>query len=249
MHYDGSDVQYLVALDKTTGKTRWRTERSIDFRDLGADGRPKADGDFRKAFATPHIVMVGDVPLLVSLGSQAAYGYDPRTGKELWKIEERTNYSSSTRPVAGHGLVFYPSGWSTGQLLAVRPDGRGDVSATHVVWRTTQGVAKKPSLLLSGDLLFMINDVGVATCMEAKTGALVWKARLPGEYSASPILSAGRIYFFSEDGLTTVVEAGREYKVLAENQLGDGFMASAAVAGDALFLRSRTHLYRIEAAR
>jgi outer membrane protein assembly factor BamB len=248
MHFDGSDVQYLVALDKNTGKTVWRTPRSIDYKDLGANGLPKADGDFRKAFATPHIVTVAGEPLLVSLGSMAAYGYDPMTGKELWKIEERSNYSSSTRPVAGHGLVFYPSGWSTGQLLAVKPDGRGDVTATHVVWRVTQAVPKKPSLLLAGDLLFMINDVGIATCLEAKTGAVVWKSRLSGEYSASPILAGNRIYFFNEDGKTTVIEAGRAFKILAENLLDDGFMASPAVADGALFLRTRTHLYRIQQA-
>lgn len=248
MHFDGSDVQYLVALDKNTGKTVWRTPRSIDYKDLGANGLPKADGDFRKAFATPHIVPVAGEPLLVSLGSMAAYGYDPMTGKELWKIEERSNYSPSTRPVAGHGLVFYPSGWSTGQLLAVKPDGRGDVTATHIVWRVTQAVPKKPSLLLAGDLLFMINDVGIATCLEAKTGAVVWKSRLSGEYSASPILAGNRIYFFNEDGKTTVIEAGRAFKILAENLLDDGFMASPAVADGALFLRTRTHLYRIQQA-
>jgi outer membrane protein assembly factor BamB len=248
MHFDGSDVQYLVALDKNTGTTVWRTPRSIDYQDLGTDGKPKADGDFRKAFATPHIVTAAGEPLLVSLGSMAAYGYDPLTGKELWKIEERSNYSSSTRPVSGHGLVFYPTGWSTGQLLAVKPDGRGDVTATHVVWRVTQAVPKKPSLLLAGDLLFMINDVGVATCLEAKTGTQVWKARLTGEYSASPILAGNRIYFFNEDGKTTVIEAGREFKVLGESLLDNGFMASPAVADGALFLRTRTDLYRIQQA-
>ena len=246
MHFDGSDVQYVVALDKRTGKTMWRTNRSIDFKDLGPDGKPEADGDYRKAFATPHVITVNGEPLLVSIGSKATYGYDPRTGKELWRIEERTNHSGSTRPLAGHGLVFYPSGFATGELLAVRPDGRGDVTSTHVVWRTNQGVPKKPSILLKDDLIFMINDVGIMTCLEARTGAVVWKSRVKGTYSASPLLASGRIYVFDEDGKTTVVEAGREFKVLAENQLSDGFMASPAVAGRALILRTRTHLYRIE---
>jgi outer membrane protein assembly factor BamB len=248
MHFDGSDLQYLVALDKKTGKTVWRTPRSIDYQDILPDGKMKADGDFRKAFATPLIITVAGEPLLVSLGSMAAYGYDPMTGKELWKIEERTNYSSSSRPIAGHGLVFYQSGWSTGQLLAVKPDGRGDVTATHVVWRVTQAVPKKPSLVLSGDLLFMINDVGVATCLEAKTGTLVWKSRLAGEYSASPLLAGDRVYFFNEEGKATVVEAGREFKVLGESLLDNGFMASPAVADGALFLRTKTDLYRIQQA-
>jgi len=246
MHFDGSDRQYVVALDKATGKTMWRTNRSIDYQDLEPNGKPRADGDFRKAFATPHVVMVGDRPVLVSLGSKAAYGYDPLTGKELWRIEERSSFSSSTRPVAGHGLVFYPTGWNSGQLLAVRPDGRGDATATHVVWRVTKGVSQKPSLLLADDLLFMINDSGIVTCLEAKTGDVVWKARLGDTYSASPVVADGRIYFFGEDGKATVIDAGREFKVLAENRLDEGFMASPAIVGRALILRTRTHVYRIE---
>ena len=246
MHFDGSDQQFVVALDKRTGKTVWRTERSIDFKDLGPDGRPEAQGDYRKAFATPHVTTVGGKPMLISIGSKATYGYDPTTGKELWRIEEPSNFSGSTRPVVGHGLVFYPSGWSTGQLLAIRPDGRGDVTESHVAWRLGRGVPKKPSLLLLGDLIFMIGDTGIASCVEAKSGQLIWTARLDGSYSASPVSAEGRVYLFSEEGKTTVIAAARELKVLAENRLDDGFMASPALAGSALFLRTRTHLYRIE---
>jgi outer membrane protein assembly factor BamB len=245
MHFDGSDVQYLLALDKKTGKTVWRTNRSVDFQDVGPDGKVQSDGDFRKGFATPHIVMAGSQPVLVSLGSKASYGYDPRTGQELWRIVDRTTHSPSTRPVAGRGLVFYSTGWS-GSLIAVKPDGRGEVGATHVVWRATRAVPNKPSVILAGDLIVMVNDAGIVSGLDAQTGRSVWQSRLQGEYSASPLLASGRIYFFSEDGRTTVIEAGRAFKVLAENQLGDGFMASPAVDGNALILRSRTHLYRIE---
>jgi outer membrane protein assembly factor BamB len=245
MHFDGSDVQYVVALDKKTGKTVWQTKRSVDFKDLGPDGKPQAEGDFRKAFATPHVITVAGKPLLVSLGSKATYGYDPATGKELWRIDEPSAFSSSTRPVVGHGLIFYPSGFPTGQLLAVRPDGQGDVTSTHVAWRVTRGVPNKPSLLLSGDLLFMIGDAGIAQCLDARSGREVWRARVGGSYSASPLLAGGRIYFFSEEGKTTVIEAGRTFTVLAENHLDDGFMASPAVDGGALILRTRTHVYAI----
>jgi len=249
MHFDGSDHQFLVALDKRTGKTVWRTERSIDFKDLGPDGKPEAEGDFRKAFATPHVATIGGRPVLVSIGSKATYGYEPRTGKELWRIEERSSHSAGTRPVLGQGLLFYPTGWPTGQLLAVKPDGRGDVTETHVAWRLTRGVPKKPSLLLVDDLLYLIADNGIASGVEAKTGEVVWSGRLEGNYSASPLWIDGRIYAFNEDGKATVLQGGREFKVLAENRLEDGFMASPAVAGEALFLRTRTHLYRIEEAR
>jgi outer membrane protein assembly factor BamB len=246
MHFDGSDRQFVEALDKDTGKTVWRTRRSIDFKDLDASGQPEAEGDMRKAFATPHIMTVNGAPLLVSVGSKATYGYDPATGKELWRLEERDAHSGSSRPVIGHGLVYIPTGFPRGQLLAIRPDGRGDVTATHVAWRVTRAVPNKPSPVLAGDLLFTVNDAGMASAIEAKTGEVVWTARVGGNFSASPLLSGNRVYVFSEEGKTTVFEAGRTYKVLAENELEDGFMASPAVSGKALFLRTRSHLYRIE---
>ena len=224
----------------------WRTPRSIDFQDLGPDGKPKEDGDFRKAFSTPLIVMVAGKPVMISIGSKAVYAYDPRTGTELWKVIERRSHTASSRPVAGHGLVFVPTGWEASQLLAVRPDGSGDVTATHVAWRVNRGVPQKPSVLLIDDLIFMVSDSGVVTCVDAKTGENVWRDRVEGSYSASPIAAGGRIYAFNEDGKTTVFEAGREFKVVAENFLEDGLMASAAVDGDALILRTPTHLYRIE---
>lgn len=246
MHFDGSDRQFVIALDKDTGKTVWRTDRSVDFRDLGSDGKPQAEGDFRKAYATPAIVTVNGKAVLVSVGSKAAYGYDPLTGRELWRLEEPTNFSSSSTPVAGHGLVFYTTGWHNGHLLAVRPDGAGDVTSTHVAWRVTRGAPKKPSVALAGGLIYMVNDSGILSCIEARTGEIVWTARLNGNYSASPLAAGNRVYLFNEEGKTTVIEAGRAYKVLAENFLGGGFMASPAVAGSALFLRAGGHLYRIE---
>jgi outer membrane protein assembly factor BamB len=246
LHFDGSDVQYVVALDTRTGRTLWKTPRSIDFKDLKADGTPEAEGDMRKAFATPHVIEVAGAPVIISTGSKATYGYDPATGRELWRVEERNAHSGSTRPVAGHGLVFVPSGFPRGTLLAIRPDGRGDATATHVAWRLERGVPNKPSLALAGDLLFMVTDAGVASAVEARTGAVVWTARLGGTFSASPLVSGNRVYFFDEEGKTTVIAAARTFEKLAENQLGDGFMASPAAADGALFLRSRTRLYRID---
>lgn len=245
MHFDGSDVQYIVALDKRTGRTVWKTPRSIDFEDV-ENGKVKADGDFRKAFSTPQIVTVGGRPVLISPGSKATYAYDPVTGTELWRVVDRSSFSASNRPVAGNGLVYYTTGWDRGVVTAVRPDGSGDVSASHVAWRSPRGAPQKPSLLLLGDLLFMVNDAGIVTCLDARTGDEVWHARVPDSYSASPLAAEGRIYFFNEDGKTTVIEAGRTFKVLAESTLDAGFMASAAVDGRALYLRTKSALYRIE---
>jgi outer membrane protein assembly factor BamB len=224
----------------------WRTPRSIDFQDLGPDGKPKAEGDFRKAFSTPQIVTVGGRPIMISIGSKATYAYDPRTGQEIWKVIERASHSGSTRPVVGHGFVYVPTGLESSQLLAIRPDGRGDVTASHVAWRVRGGVPQKPSVLLVGDLIYMVNDSGVLSAVDAKTGEVVGKSRVQDTYSASPVAAAGRVYVFSEDGKATVLEATREMKVLAENFLDEGFMASPAIDGSALFLRTRTHLYRIE---
>jgi outer membrane protein assembly factor BamB len=256
LNFDGSDHQFVVALDKETGRTVWQTRRSIDFQDLGPDGKPEQGGDTRKAFATCQVATFGEQPILLSQGSKAFYAYSPASGVELWHVEERTGYSGATRPVIGHGLVFFPSGFASGQVLAVRPGKQGEVldakapkpsgMQLQVVWKTNRNAPKKPSLLLLGDLLYAIEDNGVATCWEAMTGVTVWSERLGGHFSASPLAAGDRIYLFSEEGKTTVLATGREFKILAENQLGDGFMASPAVSGEALFLRSRTQLYRIE---
>ena len=246
MNFDGSDAQFIIALDKKTGKTVWRKERSIDFKDLGPDGKPKMEGDLRKSFATPHVAVIDGKPLLISQGANAAYGYDPLTGEEFWRVEERSSHSGGTRPVVGQGMIFFPSGWSQGQVLAVKPGGHGDVTASHIAWRVKKSVPKKPSLLLDGDLIFMIDDGGVASCLEAKTGEQIWNERIGGNCSASPIMAGGRIYFCNEQGKTTVIAAGREFKKLGESALPGGFMASPAVTDNALILRTKTDLYRIE---
>jgi len=246
MHFDGSDKQFVMALDKKTGKTVWQTNRSIDFQDLDANGKPAAEGDLRKAFSTPHVAKIGNRWEMISLGAKAAYSYDPMTGKELWRVEERDQHSASTRPVLGHGMIFFPTGFSAGQLLAVRTGGNGLITDTHVAWRVKRGISNKPSILLVDDLIYVIGDTGIASCIDAKTGEQVWQQRIGGEYSASPVYADGRLWFFSEDGKTTVLKPGRVFEQLAENRLDDGFLASPAIAGKAFYLRTRTHLYRIE---
>lgn len=246
LNFDGSDHQYLVALDKKTGQTVWKKDRSIDFKDLGADGKPQMEGDLRKAYATPLVIEVGGKPMLVSQGAKAAYAYDPRTGEEFWRVEERSSHSGGTRPIFANGLLYFTTGWSQGQLLAVKPDGRGDVTSSNIAWRVTKAAAKKPSLLLVDDVIYMNNDGGVVTAVDAKTGQEIWAERIGGNYSASPIFANGHAYFFSEEGKTTVLKAGREFKKVGENKLASGFMASPAVTGNALILRTKTDLYRIE---
>jgi outer membrane protein assembly factor BamB len=246
MHFDGSDYQYVVALDKQTGKTIWKTDRSIDHKDLDAKGKPEAEGDYRKAFSTPVIANFGQGDLLISLGSKALYAYEPNTGKEIWRAEERKCHSGSATPVIGNGLIFAPMGFSKGEMLAVKPGGKGDVTSTHIAWKSSRNVPNKPSPLIVDGLLYTIDEAGVASCLEPESGKEIWRERVGGNYSAAPLYAGGKIYFFSEEGKTTVVAPGREFKILATSELGDGFMASPAALNGALVLRSRTHLYKVQ---
>lgn len=238
LHYDGFDVQYVVALDKRTGKTVWRTDRSTDFGRTG--------GDFRKAFCTPIVVEIGGRLQLISPGSKAAMAYDPRTGRELWKVRYGIGFSTTSRPLFTHGLVLINTGFGRPELWAVRSDGHGDVTDSHVEWKVTKGVPFKSSPVIVRDLIYMVNDSGIVSCVESTTGQLVWQKRIGGEYSASPIYADGRVYFFSHEDKATVIGPGRRFKLLAANKLDEGFMASPAVVGKALILRTKTHLYRIE---
>jgi outer membrane protein assembly factor BamB len=244
---DGIDVQYVVALDKSTGKTVWKTDRTAEWNDLDAQGKPTDHGDLRKAFSTPIIIDAGGVREILSAGSRAVYGYDPATGRELWKFRNDA-YSPACRPLFEHGLAYIATGNGKGDLVALRVAGGGDITDSSVVWRVSHAPPRRPSPVLADGLLFMVNDGGIASCVEAATGNDVWRERIGGEYSASPILGDGRVYFCSQTGTTTVVKAGRAFEVLATNQLGDGFMSSPAVTGRTLYLRSKSNLYRIEQA-
>lgn len=235
---DGNDVQYMVALDKTSGKTVWKTARSVDL--------SRRDPDYRKSFSTPFVLQHHGKVQLVSTAAGAVFAYDPRSGRELWRVRYG-GHTNVSRPVAGHGMVLINTGFPRPELWAVRLGGSGDVTPTHVAWKVTRGVSTKPSVILADDLVYMVSDKGgVVTCLEAKTGQTVWQKRLGGNYSASGLLAGGRLYFFSQEGATTVIEPGRVYRELAVNRLDEGFMASPAGCGTSLYLRTRTHLYRID---
>ena len=240
-HVDGRDVQYVVALDKTTGKTVWKTNRSVDFRSV-----PR---DLRKCYSTPIVIGSGGQRQLISVGPRATMGYDIATGKERWKVTYG-GWSIAPRPVFGHGMVFMINDYLRPELWAVRPDGQGDVTSSHITWRHNKSMPSRPSPLLVDDLLFVVSSGGVATCLEAKTGQVVWTERIGGKFSASPIYAVGRIYLFDESSVTTVIEPARQFKKLATNKLnGEELMASPAAAGNSLFVRTEKHLYRIDNVR
>ncbi|MEQ1851490.1 MAG: PQQ-binding-like beta-propeller repeat protein, partial [Chthoniobacteraceae bacterium] len=237
---------FIVALDAKTGTTKWEVKRSVDYKDLEPDGKPQADGDWRKAFATPHVTEWQGKPLLLSSGAKAHYAYDPATGKEIWRFDEHGAHSAAARPVVGSGMVFIPVGFGKKQIIALKLGGAGSLDESSVAWRADKGAPNKPSLILAGDYVFAVDDKGIATCFEAKTGATKWSERIGGDYSASPLLAEGRLYFFNEQGAVTVVAAAPEFKKLGAGKFDDGFMASPAVSGKALFLRTKTALYRVE---
>ncbi|MCP4645334.1 MAG: PQQ-like beta-propeller repeat protein [bacterium] len=244
--FDGVDQQYTTALDKQTGETVWKTDRSTEWDDLDSNGKPKRDGDYRKAFCTPLVADANGAPQLLSLGAEAMFAYDPRTGKEIWTAEHG-GHSASARPLFGDGLALLTTGHGKSEMWAVRLDGQGNVTDTHVAWKVDgRAIPKQPSPILADGLIFLVSNDGVAACLEAATGEEVWQDRIGGNFMASLVYADGRLYISDMQGETTVFKPGREFEVLATNRLDEGCLASPAVSGRALFLRTKTHLYRIE---
>ena len=225
---DGQDVQFVAALDKMTGKIRWK--------------RPRAGF---QAYTTPLIVKLPDGEQVISPGAFRAVAYEPRTGKEIWQVRYGEGFSNVPRPVYGNGLVYICTGFQEPAVLAVRVDGRGDITKSHIAWTLKRGAPLTPSPLLVGDELYVISDNGIATCVDARTGKENWRVRLGGNHSASPIYADGRIYFLSEEGESVVIAPGKQFQALAKNQLDGQTLASMAVSGGSIFVRSQTHLYRL----
>jgi len=225
---DGNAAQFVVALDKLTGKVKWKKPR-----------------EGYQAYTTPLIVSLPGGDQVISPGAFRAVAYEPRSGKELWQVRYGEGFSNVPTPVYGNGLVFICTGFQQPTLLAVRLDGRGDVTKSKVAWKLDRGAPLTPSPLLVGDELYFVTDNGIATCVDAKTGKEYWRARVGGNHSASPIYADGRIYFLSEEGESVVIAPGTTLKHLATNQIEGRTLASMAVAGGSIFIRSETHLYRI----
>ena len=235
--FDGFDVQYVAALDKKTGKTVWKTDRNIDY---GSD-----NGDTKKAYSTPQIIEVAGQSQLVDPSAGAAIAYDPKTGAELWRVK-CGGMNVSARPVFGNGLVYLSTADGGFKMFAAKPDGRGDVTNSHVAWKQSKGIPKYGSPCLVGDLLFLSAENGVLCCLEAATGEVVWQERVGGSFTASPLSAEGRVYFTNEDGDSFVVAATRKYELVGRGKLENGCMASHAVFGSSLIIRTTKNLYRID---
>jgi outer membrane protein assembly factor BamB len=230
---DGHDTAFVVALDKHSGRIRWKTNR-----------RQPAD----QAYTTPLVVRVNDRDQIVSVGAFRAAAYDPDTGREIWRVSYGDGFSNVPRPVAGHGLIYVVTGFQQPAVMAVRPNGTGDVTRSHVAWTLRRGAPFTPSPILVGDELYLLTDGGILSCVNARTGDVYWQMRLGGTYSASPVFADGRIYVLGEHGGAMAIVPGREFRRVGNSRLDGAMLASMAVADAAIFIRTDSHLYRIAAA-
>lgn len=233
---DGTEQQYVIALNKATGEQIWKTKRPTMSGDLG---------DLHKAFSTPLVAKVKGRDQIISPGAQWVVAYDPRDGYEIWKVRYGDGFSNVPRPIVGHGMAYVCTGFMSPQLWAIQLDGNGDVSGTHVKFKIPKQVPAMASPVLVDDQLYFVSDQGVATSIDAKTGESIWTKRIAGNYSASPLFADGKIYFASHEGNTTVIRPGRTYDEIAVNELQGKLMASPAVLDESLLLRSQSHLYRV----
>ena len=244
---DGADVQYLIALDKKTGKTIWKTDRSTKWDDIEPNGKIRADGDLRKAYSTPTFTNVGGKTIMISPGAKSCFAYDPIDGKEIWNVTY-SGYSNASRCVIYKDNVIINTGYGKPHLISIRldPNARGNITKSHVNWDIFKRVPKRSSPIIHKDNLYMTTDEGILTCLDLQSGKSLWSDRMPGHFSSSPILADGNIYFFSEMGHCYIIKPGQKYQLVSRNELDSGFMASPAVAGNSIYARTKTHLYRIE---
>ncbi|MFO0845423.1 MAG: PQQ-binding-like beta-propeller repeat protein [Gemmataceae bacterium] len=227
--FDGYDRQYLAALRKRDGSTAWEAKREVVV--------PDDNGDLKKAYSTPSLIEANGRTLLVSPGATNTLALDPATGQEVWKVLHG-GMNTATPPVVAGGKVFVTTG-NPSHLVAIGLDGK-------VAYKVTREVPQRPGPISHNGLLFLVSDNGIATCLDPKTGDGVWTRRLGGQFYSSPVCAEGRLYVFDKKGKGTVLTADREGKVLATNQLAGGVIATPAIAGKALYVRTNTHLYRVE---
>ncbi|MBI85130.1 MAG: pyrrolo-quinoline quinone [Planctomycetaceae bacterium] len=245
LNCDGTDEQFVVALNKWNGQIVWKTPRAHLEEQKKNPG--ERGGFALMAYATPLVISVNGVPQVVSPAADHVAAYDARTGEEIWWLGYK-GFSEVARPVYSKGILLIAGFENVSErvLYAVRPDGRGDIRQTHLLWRLEEGIPHVPSPLVVADELYLIADDGIATCLDVVSGEEHWKERIGGKFSASPIYADGKIYLCSEAGKTTLITPGKEFQRVSQNQLDGSLMASPAAVGRTLYLRSDTHLYRIE---
>ncbi len=239
IHCDGTDVQYIAALNTKDGSLAWRTDRS---------GELNETPEFKKAFSTPILVTLDGKETLISSASDWVYAYDPATGEELWKVAYgELGFSTTPRPIVGDGFIYLCTGYMRSRLLALKYDPAERSQPPAITWDYGRQVPTITSpIFAAGKVFFVSENGGVLTALDGVSGEKLWQERLGGNYAASPILIEGNVYVFSREGIATVFKPTEEFKVLAENELDGSFMASPAVTGIALILRTDKALYRVQ---
>lgn len=230
---DGATDPVVIALDKATGKQRWKVSR------------PPSGAPNKFSFSTPLVIPVNGKKQLITAGSGIVQALDPKDGSEIWHVLYGTGFSVVPRPLFAHGLLFVCSGYGKPVVYAIRPDGQGDVTATHVAWTSSKRVPLNPSMLVLGDELYMLADSGVFSCLDAKTGEVRYEERLVGSSSASLLAAEGHIYALDEQGKAAVVQAGKTFQLLGTSELQERTLASMSVCDNDLLIRSEKALYRI----
>ena len=238
---DGMDVQYEVALEKSTGKVKWKSERSAQpFLQTLAPDR-------RKAYGTPVLMRTGHGVVSLATAATRLYALDPATGAERWHLNYGTGFSNVPLPVTDGETLVICTGFMKPEVWGVRLQGaKGDVTDSHVIWKQKGQAPDQTTPVISNGMVFMVSSGGIASCLDLKTGDLKWRERIGSDFAASPLVANGLVYFMDAQGGVTVVKASPNYEVVSKSSLGDGFMASPAVVGNALILRTRTELYRVE---
>jgi len=222
---------FLLALDKRTGKELWKVERSGD----------------SKSYSTPLVIEGPQGAEVVINSSESMEAFDPLTGKSLWRYAEPARFAVPM-PVHSDGMLYVSRGYRSGPYWAMKLGERGDVAKTKLQWHVETGAPYTSSIIYHDGLIFMATEMGIVTCVDAKTGERVWRERLGGIYSASPVYADGKIYLASEDGVTLVLRASRKPEVVAKNKLDVRVIASPAVANGRIFLRGDRHLVAVATA-
>ncbi len=247
LSFDGIDKQFVTALDKKTGKTLWTTPRSTDYGDLDKEGKPTRDGDMRKAYHTPAVFEIGGKEVLVSVGSRAAFGYEAKTGKELWTIRHG-GFNAAIPPYRLGDLLLINTGAERAHVVGLRIDDKmtGDITASHTVWDKDKRNASEACPVLLNGTLYQLTRGGILSATDAKTGKDLWEDRLQGRFLSSPIALGDKLLICNDPGQCYLVRATPEkFEVLGTNQLPELVTSSPVVAGGALFIRTAGALYKI----
>jgi outer membrane protein assembly factor BamB len=246
LHFEGVDVRYIIALDKSNGKLIWRSDRPVEpYKTMTEIGK--------KAYITPIIINVKGRDMLISNGSAVCIAYDPNNGKEIWRVVDGAE-STIAMPITENGVVFWYAGFMVDgngtkytEVLAVNPDGNGDITGTNILWKKRDELSRNQCLtpVIKDGLIYTVNTRNILMCIDASTGAVVWSTHVTSNYDASPIYVNGNIWFFSVKGEVLVIKAARKYEVVAQNQTDSGIWATPAILRNSIILRTQKYLYRI----